>query len=174
MGTDSYSGLSWVTEEMKNELRKRDEIVAKEDMSALFKLKDNSDFSIALYEILVNRFEKDSNALNPQQLNLFLCMHMENAGQADSILSFLQEWFPEYQNRVVKSLKEIGAKKSSEIIEQAVSLLPKDGTWFYHSSNQESENLMSKLDHDFSDYPDGSMRDLYRKYAEKYRKEIEK
>lgn len=71
-------------------------------------------------------------------------------------------------------MKEIGATKSSEIIKQAIGLLPKDGSWFYDSSNQNSEELMAKLDKEFSDYPDGSMRDLYRKYAEKYRNEIEK
>jgi hypothetical protein len=163
-----------MTEEMKSELRKRDEIVAKEDVNSLFELTDNSDFTIALHEILVKRFDKDSKELNAEQLNLLLCMHIENAGQADSILSFLQEWFPEYKNQVVDSLKEIGATKSSDIIKQAIALLPKDGSWFYDSSNQESEKLMSKLDKDFSDYPDGPMRDLYRVYAEKNKAQIEK
>ncbi|WP_252735969.1 DMP19 family protein [Zobellia sp. B3R18] len=99
-------------------------------------------------------------------------MHLENAGQADSILSFLQEWFPEQKEQIIKSLNEIGAIKSAKIIEQAIELLPENDSWFFESSNKGSEKLMDKLDSEFSDYPDGPMRDLYRKYAEKYRNEL--
>jgi hypothetical protein len=99
-------------------------------------------------------------------------MHLENAGQADSILTFLQEWFPEQNEKVIKALNEIGATKSSEIIKKAVELLPENGSWFFESSNEESERIMSELDSEFSNYPDGSMRNLYRKYAEKNRNEL--
>ncbi|GAA5022057.1 hypothetical protein GCM10011506_01660 [Marivirga lumbricoides] len=169
MDKDPYSGLSWMTEEMKNELMKRDKIVLEEDFQGLFMLKNNSDFSIALYEILVRRYERDPNSLNTVELDLFLCMHLENAGQADSILTFLQEWFPQYKERVIVSLMAIGAIKSSEIINQAVQLLPIDGSWFYDSSNEVSEEKMAKLDREFSNYPDGFMRELYRKYADKHK-----
>ncbi|GAL79903.1 hypothetical protein JCM19274_2575 [Algibacter lectus] len=172
MKKDSYSGLSWMTEEIKNELIIRDKIVENEDIESLFSLKDNSDFSIALFEILQKRNEKDPNSLNEIELNLFLCMNLENAGQADSILTFLQEWFPEQNEKVIKSLNEIGASKSSEIIKKAIELLPENGTWFFESSNEESERIMSELDSEFSNYPDGSMRNLYRKYAEKNRNEL--
>ncbi|WP_298237320.1 hypothetical protein [uncultured Algibacter sp.] len=150
----------------------RNKIVEKEDIESLFSLNDNSDFSIALYEILVNRNEKKPNSLNEIELNLFLCMHLENAGQADSILTFLQEWFPQQNEKVIKSLNEIGATKSSKIIKKAIELLPENGSWFYESSDENSEKLMKKLDSEFSNYPDGSMRDLYRKYAEKHRIEL--
>ncbi|WP_215047092.1 DMP19 family protein [Tenacibaculum dicentrarchi] len=172
MKKDSYSGLSWMTEEIKNELIIRDKIVENEDIESLFSLKDNSDFSIALFEILQKRNEKEPNSLNEIELNLFLCMNLENAGQADSILTFLQEWFPEQNEKVIKSLNEIGASKSSEIIKKAIELLPENGTWFFESSNEESERIMSELDSEFSNYPDGPMRNLYRKYAEKNRNEL--
>jgi hypothetical protein len=172
MKKDSFNGLSWMTEEMKNEISLRDKIVEKEDIESLFSLNDNSDFSIALYEILVKRKGKKPDSLNEIELNLFLCMHLENAGQADSILTFLQEWFPEQNEKVIKSLNEIGATKSSEIIKKAIELLPKNGSWFFESSNEESEKIMSKLDSDFSNYPDGSMKYLYRKYAEKHKNEL--
>ena len=172
MKKDSYTGLSWMTEEIKNELIVRDKIVENEDIESLFSLKDNSDFSIALYEILERRNEKEPNSLNEIELNLFLCMNLENAGQSDSILTFLQEWFPEHNEQIIKSLNEIGAIKSSEIIKKAVELLPKNGSWFFETSTENSEKLMSKLDSDFSSYPDGSIRDLYRKYAEKHKSEI--
>jgi len=95
-----------------------------------------------------------------------------NAGQTDSILSFLQEWFPEQKVQIIKSLNEIGAIKSAKIIEQAIELLPENNSCFFESSNKYSEKLMDKLDSEFSNYPDGSMRDLYRNYAEKYRNEL--
>jgi len=157
---------------MKNEINLRDKIIEKEDIEKLFSLNDNSDFSIALYEILVKRNEKKPDSLNEIELNLFLCMHLENAGQADSILTFLQEWFPEQNVKVIKSLNEIGATKSSKIIKKAVELLPENGSWFFESSNKESERIMSELDSEFSNYPDGSMRNLYRKYADKNRNEL--
>jgi len=172
MKKDPYSELSWMTEEIKNELVIRDKIVENEDIESLFSLKDNSDFSIALFEILQKRNEKKPNSLNEIELNLFLCMNLENAGQADSILTFLQGWFPEQNEKVIKSLNEIGATKSSEIIKKAVELLPENGSWFFKSSNEESEKIMSELDSEFSNYPDGSMRNLYRKYAEKHRNEL--
>ncbi|MCD8418814.1 DMP19 family protein [Tenacibaculum finnmarkense genomovar finnmarkense] len=172
MKKNSFNGLSWMTEEMKKEISLRDKIVEKEDIESLFSLNDNSDFSIALYEILVKRNGKKPDSLNEIELNLFLCMHLENAGQADSILTFLQEWFPEQNEKVIKSLNEIGATKSSEIIKKAIELLPKNGSWFFESSNEESEKIMSKLDSDFSNYPDGSMKNLYRKYAEKHKNEL--
>ena len=172
MKKDPYSGLSWMTEEIKNELIIRDKIVENEDIESLFSLKDNSDFSIALFEILQKRNEKKPNSLNEIELNLFLCMNLENAGQADSILTFLQEWFPEQNEKVIKSLNEIGATKSSETIKKAVELLPENGSWFFESSNEESERIMNELDSEFSNYPDGTMRNLYRKYGEKNRNEL--
>ena len=172
MEKDSFNRLSWMTNEMQNELEKREKIVENEDLKSLYALEDDSDFTIALHQILVNRFEKNPNSLNPVELNLFLCMHLENAGQSDSVLSFLQEWFPEYKKSVIKSLNEIGATKSSEIIKKVIELLPKDGSWFFKSSNENSEKEMNRLDREFSNSPDGSMRNLYRKYAEKHRDEI--
>ncbi|MCL5128001.1 hypothetical protein [Algibacter sp. L4_22] len=166
MEKDSFSRLSWITDEIKYEMQKRDKIVSNEDIESLFSLSDNSDFSFALHEILVNRYDKNPNSLNPKQLNLFLCMQLENAGQADSILSFLQEWFPEQKEQVVISLNEIGATKSAKIIKQAIELIPKDNTWSFETSDEESEEKMMQFDSDFSDYPDGFMRDLYRKYAD--------
>ena len=172
MEKDSFNSLSWMTNEIQNELEKRDRIVENEDLNSLYSLNEDSDFSIALHQILVNRFDKNPNSLNPVELNLFLCMHLENAGQADSILSFLQEWFPEQKEYVIKSLNEIGATKSAKIIEKAIDLLPKDGSWFFKSSDENSEEEMAKLDSEFSNYPDGPMRNLYRKYAEKHRDKI--
>ncbi|WP_299107189.1 hypothetical protein [uncultured Tenacibaculum sp.] len=172
MGEDSFNNISWMTDEIKNELKRRNKIIENKDFESLYSLKNDSDFSIALHQILVNRYDKDPNSLNKTELNLFLCMHIENADQADSILSFLQEWFPEQKEQIVKSLNEIGATKSSKIIKRAIELLPKDESCFFKSSDENSEKEMSKLGNEFSNYPDGSLRYLYRKYAEKHKNEI--
>ena len=154
------------------ELSVRDKIVKEQNIDALFQLSDNGDFTIALMEILNNQCDYDPSTLNHVQRVLFLCIHLENAGQADSILGFLQEDYPDYTEEAVNALNEIGANKSAEIIKHAIELLPKDGTWFYETADKNSEELMNKLDSDFSNYPDGRMRDLYRKYAEKYRYDL--
>lgn len=171
METEEFGGLPWMTEEIKNQIRHRNKIVKDKDIESLFLL-DNSDFSIALYEILSKQCDFKPSVLNHAQRVLFLSMLIENAGQADSILSFLQEYYSEYANEVVGALKEIGATKSAEFIKQAIELLPQDGSWFFDNADENSENLMVKLDSEFSNYPDGPMRDLYRKYAEIHRNEI--
>lgn len=155
-----------------NEFDLIDQIVDNVDMIKLFKLENNSAFSIALHRILVSQYAIEPSSLNKQQLNLFLCMHLENAGQADGILSFLQEWFPDRTIQVIKSLNEIGAKKSAIIIEQAVKLLPDDGSWFFNNADEETRKEMQQLDSAFSDYPDGFMRNLFREYSEKNKEQI--
>jgi hypothetical protein len=172
MSDENHSGLSWMTDEMRSHLRRRDRIVKEQDIDALFNLDDASDFAIALHQILTSRYENGSNTLPPVQLNLFLCMSLENAGQADSILSFLQEWFPQHSSDAVRALNEIGAIRSAELIRQAVGLLPNDGSWFFETVDQDSRVLMEKIDRQFSSYPDGMLRDLYRKYADDHRSEI--
>jgi len=169
---NSNDDLPWMNEEMKNHMEYLDRIVKNQDVEALFSLNDNADFSICLYEILNNRCDYNPKKLNPKEKTLLLCMYIENAGQADHILSFLQENYPEYSIDVINALKEIGAIKSSNIIQQAVNLLPNDGTWFFDYADENSQDLMDQLDSKFSDYPDGILRNLYRQYAEKYRNEF--
>lgn len=145
------------------------DIVSEVDFESIFSLEDNRDFSIALYEILANRYEKNPDSMNQIEWNLFLSMNLENAGQSGTILTFLEEWFPEQREQVILSLTEIGAIKSAATIKLAVALLPKDGTSFFKNATKSSEQLMLTFDSTFSDYPDGSMPDLYRTYAEKHR-----
>jgi hypothetical protein len=168
MPEDQYSGLSWMTEEMKKAIHHRDRIVKDHDINGLFQLTDNSDFSIALSEIISNKCDYKPDTLNHTQRVLFFCIQLENAGQADSILGFLRD-YPQWTYEAVNALKEIGATKSAEIIKQAVELLPKDGTWFLDTADAHSRKLMKKLDTDFALYPDGLMPDLYRKYADNHR-----
>jgi len=147
----------------------RDEAVKNRDIDGLFDLTGNGDFEIGLLEI----FEAiGCEKLNHPQKVLYLCMHIENAGQADTVLSFLQEEFSTYSNEVIKALYEIGAIKSAKIIEQIVEMLSKNEGWFYDTADKESEKQFNKLDTEFSSYPDGNMPKLYRAYAEKHKADI--
>ena len=166
--------LPWITKEMQKQINHRNKIVKKRDINELFKLDNNSDFSIALQEILINDCIEKYNPtnLNHVEKTLFLCMFLEDAGQSGTILNFLQEQYADYTIEVIEALFEIGAIKSANIIKQAVELLPKDGTWFYKYADENTEKLMSKLNSEFSNYPDGYMRDLYRIYAEKHKEKL--
>lgn len=73
---------------------------------------------------------------------------------------------------MVGALNEIGAVKSAEFIARAIELLPSDGSWFFDSSDEHTEELMRQCDSGFSDYPDGFMSHLYRQYAEKHKEEV--
>lgn len=149
-----------------------DSISLDKDVRKLFQLRDNAAFSICLYQILNSLYVEKPNQLNKYQMNLYLSMNLENSGQSCGILSCLQEWLPEHKDKFVDALGEIKAPESAAIIEKAISLLPNDGSWFFKSSNEETEKLMVKYDRAFSDYPDGCMRDLYRKYAEQNKPHI--
>lgn len=171
---NKYDTFSWLSAEGKEFLIHLDNIVENRDMISLYTLDRNSDFATTLHQILIKVYNEKKEQINQPQLNLFLCMHLENSGQSGHILTFFQEWFPEHTDKIVNALKEIGAYKSSEIIQQAINLLPKDGSCFFDSAKESSEILMDKLDHEFSNYPDGSMNDLYRSYAEKHKESITK
>ena len=71
-------------------------IVKDRDFDSLFRLENNSAFSVALQKILSLLHQNNPNSLNNHQRNLFICMQLENAGQAGHILTFFQEWHPEY------------------------------------------------------------------------------
>ena len=172
MKEDENNDLPWMSEDIKKTIEHRDKIVKEQDINGLFQLADNSDFSIALSEIINNRCDYNPDRLNNTQRVLFLCMRLVDAGQADHILSFLQEEYSQWKHEAVNALKEIGAIKSAEIIRQAIDLLPENNEWFFDTADEHSEKLMNQHDRDFSNYPDGSMPELYRKYAEKNRNDL--
>ena len=152
-----------------NILARTDLLIAAEDIDGILALDDNAFIGIGLYGVYDKRYTANPALLNEVQLDLLLSMHLENAGQSDSILAFLQEWFPQYQQRVVVALERIGVVESAKYIEQAIALLPIDNQWFFEVADENSQALLEDIDRKFSGYPDGSMPDLYRAYAERHR-----
>ena len=136
----------------------------------LFQLTDNWDFAVGLREILANECDGNGQPTNMGHVKrvLFLCMMIEDAGQADMIFNFFDE-FPAYIDEVVDALFEIGAPKSAELIRDAVALLPADGVSITYAEYPREWDLISEIDAKFADYPDGRMRDLCRKYAEAHK-----
>ena len=164
----NFSGM---TDEDRYAIFLRDQIIKNRDVDELFQLEEE-DFSIALYEILCNQCDYDPAKLSYPQKIIFLCMQLENFGQADTTLTFLQEEYPLYCDEVVKALHEIGATKSAEIIKQIIELLPKDGSWFYDKADENIEKEFEKLNSEFASYPEGRLSNLYRKYAEKHKRDF--
>ena len=158
--------------EIEKAIKLRDKIVKKQDIDALFELTDIDDFDIGLFEILSNQCNYNPLHLKGAKRTLLLCMFLENYGQSDSILNFINDEFTDFNDEIVNALNEIEAFKSAEIIKQAIELLPKGGTWFFDVADEETKKLMSKFDSRFSDYPDGKMSILYRKYAEAHKEEL--
>lgn len=155
-----------------NEFDLIDAIGQSKNYKKLYELKNKAAFSIALHQILNNLYDENPKLLNKHQLNLFLSMHLENSGQSCSILSCLQEWYPQYLDKFVVALRDINAPKCADAIEKVIELLPEDGSWFYKTADEKTRQLLQDYDKQFSDYPDGNMPLLYRTYAEKNKKEI--
>jgi len=149
-----------------------DEVIKSGDLSKLFSLSDTVDFSIALMEMLSAKCDYDPELLNPTQRILFLCIQIENSGQADTILNFLQEDYPAYSQEVVEALKAIGATKSAYYIQEAIGLLPTNGESFFDHATEATQQRMMQLDSQFSDYPDGPMPELYRSFAVAHREDF--
>lgn len=155
-----------------NEFDLIDTIGQTKDIDALYKLENNAAFSIALYQILDSLYDHNPEQLNRHQLNLFLCMHLENSGQSCGILGCLQEWFPQHLDKFVPALRDINAQQCADAIEKAIKLLPEDGSWFFKSADEQSKQELEEYDRIFSNYPDGNMPNIYRKYAERYKDEV--
>lgn len=168
--------FTWINEDRKIIIETRNGIVKKRDIKGLFELEDDSDFSIALREILENDCEEpyNPNNLNKVSMTLFLCMALENASQADSILCFLEDDYCEYKNIISNMLYEIGAVNCSKIIKKAIEILPNNGLGFYKIASEKDRELMKTLDKQFSNYPDGKMSKLYRAYANLHKEDLYK
>lgn len=169
-------GFTWINEDRKKIIQLRNEIVKNRDIERLFDLEDDSDFSIALREILENDCEEPYNPknLNKVSMTLFLCMALENASQADSILCFLEDDYREYKNIISDMLYEIGAVNCSQLVMKAIEILPKNESSFYKTASEKEQNLMKALDSEFSNYPDGKMTRLYRAYANLHKEDLYK
>lgn len=111
-------------------------------------------------------------ALNHEQKVLFLCMSLEGACQADTILSLHEEGIMLQMPEIYEALIEIGAPITASLVKEFINLLPPntfedmilpDWNWFY--KDMEIEDKIRNIDSKISNYPDGSMQTIYYKYV---------
>ena len=155
-------------------------IIKNRDWNALFAMDENDDFSWTLEQILwsfvTNRVEGnfDISNLNHTQKTLFLVLELENATQADALLSFFED-FAIYGREAVQALEEIGAAQCAAALNAVVDTLP-NGI-FPKGDKEFWESLMSGKNSDIWDKADSvlchcideRLFDLCRTYAEAHR-----
>ena len=89
-------------------------------------------------------FETDDFAGQVRQvLDNIVTVLATGGAQPDHIVRMT--WYVTDKTEYLNALKEIGAYKSSEIIQQAINLLPKDGSCFFDSANESSEILSQEV-----------------------------
>lgn len=111
-------------------------------------------------------------SLNHEQKVLFLCMCLEDACQADTILSLYEDDMMLKMPEIYEALIEIGAPNIASLVKEFINLLPSntfedmilpDRSWFY--KDMEIEDKVGNIDSKISNYPDGSLQTIYCKYV---------
>lgn len=147
-------------------------IIETKDVNSFSRLNDE-DMESCFIELLYQHFYKmPFQELNYVQRTLFLCMVLEDHCQADGILSVTEEdelFFLLPQTK--KALLDIQAPNTAKALQEFMDFLP-DGTfekqiipewdWFM---DKENRTVIERIDSEISDYPDGLMRGLYRKFV---------
>ena len=110
--------------------------------------------------------------LNHEQKILFLCMSLEDACQADTILSLYEDGLMLRMPELYDALIEIGAPITASLVRDFIDLLPENTfkdlklpDWNYFYKDMEIEDKVGNIDSKISNYPDGSMQTIYCKYV---------
>lgn len=116
--------------------------------------------------------EMPCDKLNEVQRVLFLCLSLEDACQADSLLSLTDNEdvffaLPE----LCAHLQTLGAIETARALQGFVGLLPKKTfsdrvmpAWEWFGKSKLRAWRIKKYDARISDYPDGAMKVLYHRY----------
>lgn len=145
------------------------DIILNEDVEKLHALSDDEKeelMSELVYEYLPTKSLKEMNEV---QKTLYLAWTLEDACQADSLLSLSEEEelflaLPETK----KALEALGAFQSAALLSEFIALLPvgsiPEWDWFFE---EEREDIIERIDGGLCDYPDGVMCDFYITYLSK-------
>lgn len=140
--------------------------------AAAFRALNEEDMESCLIELLYQHFYRmDFQQLNPVQKTIFLCMVLEDHCQADGLLSVTDDENLFFLLPQMKSaLLAIQAPATAEALQEFIDFLP-EGTftnrclpeweWFMEPENSA---VCKEIDDRISNYPDGLMRGLYRKF----------
>lgn len=122
---------------------------------------------------LVYSYFLEYERLNHQQKVLYLCVKLEDACQADTILSLSEdEALFLHMPDICKAYEEIGAPKTAVLINQFIELLPA-GTftnstipeWKWFFEDQARSQTINEIDGQICNYPDGVMKNIYHSYV---------
>lgn len=136
---------------------------------------EESVIKLFLIDLVYNYYiYMDYDTLNHEQRVIMLCSRLEDCCQADGLLSVTEDEELVFRMKeIYDSLLEIGAVKTADFLKRFIELLPKDmfetkiipeWKWFFED---EREKRITEIDRGISNYPDGAMFDLYKKYIEK-------
>lgn len=139
------------------------DIIECQDVNGLLSLNDGEkeDFLFAvIYDYLA---AMPLAEMNETQKTLFLASRLEDACQADSLLSLSEDEkvflaLPEMKC----ALEKIGSVKTARLLDEFISLVPEsfvpEWEWFFE---EERKDIIQKIDSGICNYPDGAMRDRY-------------
>lgn len=157
--------------------RTMEEAIAQRNIPVLRRLVFEEDgaveFLIALQyrHLILVPFEK----LNPTQQLFCLCMRLEDACQADSILSLTDEKADFLRlPRMYEAYLEMGAPKTARALRRMIGLMP-EGTfeegivpeWKWFFADPKREKQIKEIDSEIAGYPDGVMHELYKSYLQR-------
>lgn len=142
------------------------DIISEKDVKSLLDLSDNDKENFLIYFMYNRLCNIPLDEMNHAQRTLYLAMKLEDACQADSLLSLSEEEEVFLALNDMKSaLDELGAVKTAKALEGFISLVPEnkvpEWSWFFE---EERGAIIERLDGEISDYPDGLMSELYVKY----------
>lgn len=140
--------------------------------AAAFRTLNEEDMESCLIELLYRHFYwMDFQQMNSVQKTIFLCMVLEDHCQADGLLSLTDDENLFFLLPQMKSaLLAIEAPATAAALQEFIDFLP-EGTfanrcmpeweWFIEPENSP---VFEEIDSRISEYPDGLMRGLYRKF----------
>lgn len=149
------------------------DIIKNKDVRSLVAL-GTRDAANVCVSLVYSHFSK-YDSLNHEQKILLLCVRLEDACQADSILSLSEEeeLFLRLPD-ICKAHEEIGAPKTAALIKQFMDLLPEETfssskvpAWEWFFEDEARNQKINDIDGQICNYPDGFMRELYHRYLAK-------
>lgn len=142
------------------------QIIQNGDTERLLALSDEEKQGLLLELMYGFLCEMELREMNLVQRTLFLAMRLEDTCQMDGLpsLSEQEEVFlalPEMKAALI----ELGALKTAELLGEFIALLPEgvvpEWEWFFSG---EQEAVISRIDGEITDYPDGAMVPFYLNY----------
>ncbi len=142
------------------------DIISNHDTKRLLALNDSEKENFLLTLIYDYLSGKSLAEMNEVQKTLFLASRLEDACQADSLVSLSEDGeiflaLPEIKG----AYEKLDAFKTAELLGEFISLVPggviPEWDWFFEP---ERKDIINRIDGGICDYPDGVMSHLYIEY----------